>query len=645
MQRHDSRLPYVWLGANFWSRTGGPLMWRTYSPDIVRAELQVLFDHGLTMTRSFFYWPDFQPEPEHLDEQKVEFFADFLDAHSELGMSTVPTFLVGHMSGENWDPAWREGRSIYQDVWMASQEAWYIEHLTARFATHPAIAGWLISNEMPIYGGEASEHIVTAWAHLMVQAVRAGGGHQPVSIGDGAWGLEVSGHDSGFSVRRLAELTDWVGPHVYSMETDIVRSHLKAAFICEMAGIGGRPVIMEEFGLSTDFCSGPNAERFYRQTLFTTLMAGASGWIAWNNTDYDDLAAQRPYSHHPFEMHFGITDSAGRPKPQLKALEEFSGVLRDIDLARCHRADVDAAIVVSSYLAEGYPFVDETQRKLVVAHGEQAYIAAREAGVPAAIVREGRDGRIPVGYRLYLLPSIKELAGPTWLQLVSLAEGGATVYVSYCAGESPNQRGPWWTNPETLFGVRNDLAYGLNDPVDDVVQVSFTQDFGGIVAGTTLRLVSAGNEEARARLPIEVVDGTVIAVDQHDHPAIVVKEHGAGRAILSTVPLEHFASRQRDANPEETWRLYRALANAAGIENPLGIDDPLVLADSLVRDDGVRFHILVSEHPERVLVEPVCSGPLTTLNGQAVAPQVEIGPYGAVVLAQAALDDGTGSSR
>lgn len=632
MERHDHRLPEVWLGANFWSRTGGPLMWRNYSPTVVREELAVLHDHGLTMTRSFFYWPDFQPAPELLDEEKVSCYADFLEAHCEFGMTTVPTFIVGHMSGENWDPAWRADRSIYQDVWMVSQQAWYIEHLTRRFAGHPAISGWLISNEIPIYGGQAPEPVVTAWARLMVQAVRAGGGHQPVSIGDGAWGLEISGHDSGFSVRRLAELTDFVGPHVYAMETDVIRSHLKSAFICELASIGDRPVVLEEFGLSSDFVSGEKAERFYRQFLFNTLAAGATGWIAWNNTDYDDLAAQRPYSHHPFEMHFGITDSKGRPKPPLAALGEFSRVLGRIDLPHCRRTDVDAAIVVPSYLAAAYPFHDETQRKLAAAHCEQAYIAAKEAGVPVGVIREKEDGGLPEGYRLYLVPSVKELAGPSWLQLADLADGGATVYVSYCAGESPDQRGPWWARTEELFGVRNNLAYGLNDPADDVITVRFTADLGDIQAGQTLEFTAAGNENSRAYLPVEVTDGRVVAVDRNGRPMIVVKDHGPGLAVLSTIPIEHFAARRRGANPEDTWRLYQALADLAGIARPLGIDDPLVLADSLERDDGVTFHILVSEHPDRTRVPVHDEGLLTDLDGRPVGGAVDLEPYGIAVI-------------
>jgi endo-1,4-beta-mannosidase len=107
-----------WVGTNFWSRTGGPRMWTRYDGAVVREELATLARHGLNMTRSFCYWPDFVPEPETLDTDVLDRFRDFLDAHVELGLGTVPTFIVGHMSGENWDPSWRQGRDLYTDVWL-----------------------------------------------------------------------------------------------------------------------------------------------------------------------------------------------------------------------------------------------------------------------------------------------------------------------------------------------------------------------------------------------------------------------------------------------------------------------------------------------------------------------------------------------
>ncbi len=182
----------TWLGANFWSRTGGPLMWRNYDPETVRAELRVLADHGLNMTRSFFYWPDFMPAPDRIDEEMAAKYADFLDRHAEAGLTTIPTFLVGHMSGENWDPPWRCGRDLYSDVWMVARQAWFAGEMVRRFGSHPAVCGWLVSNEMPLYGGRAPRETIASWAQLVIDAVRAAGGSQPVSLGDGAWGIEIS---------------------------------------------------------------------------------------------------------------------------------------------------------------------------------------------------------------------------------------------------------------------------------------------------------------------------------------------------------------------------------------------------------------------------------------------------------------------
>ena len=368
-------------------------MWRSYDPGVIAEELAVLAANGMNLTRSFCYWPDFHPEPDRLDERMLERFGDFLDRHTEAGMGTVPTFIVGHMSGENWDPAWRQGRDLYGDVWMVARQAWFVRQVTERFSGHPAVAGWLLSNEMPLYGGPAPAPAVTAWAELLVQAVRAGGGTQPVSLGDGAWGIEMSGVDNGFSVRATAPLVDFLGPHVYRMESDRVRLHLGPAFACELAGFAGKPVVLEEFGVSTGFSSAGNAGHYYRQVLHTSLLAGASGWIAWNNTDYDHLADQDPYRHHPFEMHFGLTDARRRPQapPGRGArLRRAAGGGRLPGL----RPPAEAALVVPSYLERAYPFTEPEDRTFVLDSLRQAYVAAWEADVAVRAMRE-HDGLEP----------------------------------------------------------------------------------------------------------------------------------------------------------------------------------------------------------------------------------------------------------
>ena len=343
----------------------------------------MLAAHGLNVTRSFCFWPDFVPEPERLDGDVLDRFADFLDAHVERGLGTIPTFVVGHMSGQNWDPAWRDGRDLYRDAWLVSQQAWLAGELARRFGRHRAVVGWLVSNEMPLYGGPAAAEEIEAWARPIVQAVRAAGATQPISLGDGAWGVEVTGRDNGYSLRTLAPLVDFVGPHTYPMQDDELRQLLTPAFTCELAGSFGKPVILEEFGVSSDFAADDHAADYYRRVLHTTLLAGARGWLAWCNADFDDLRHEDPYRHHLFELHFGLTDAQGRPKPALLELERFAALVRDLAARGFERVAGEAAIVVPEHFERVLPFT------------EQSY-SRRPARQPPAGVRRGTRGR-PAG--------------------------------------------------------------------------------------------------------------------------------------------------------------------------------------------------------------------------------------------------------
>ena len=612
-----------WLGTNFWSRAGGPRMWARYDAAVVRSELALLRSHGLGVTRSFCFWPDFVPEPERLDETVAERFADFLDAHTEAGLGTIPTVVVGHMSGENWDPPWRGGRDLYRDVWLVGQQAWLAHELAARFAGHPAVVGWLLTNEMPLYGGPAPAEEITAWARILVQALRAGGARQPVSVGDGAWGIEISGVDNGFSLRSLAPLLDFVGPHAYPMQDDDHRQALAAAFACELAGGFGKPVVLEEFGVTSDFAADDLAAGYYRQVLHTTLLAGATGWLAWNNCDYDDLAAEDPYRHHPFEMHFGLTDRAGRPKPQLRAMAGFAELLEHLGADGVEPLKGDVAIVVPEHFERDLPFTTQADREDIRDGLFQSYVAAREADLPVAVVRE-RDG-IPGAARLYLAPCAKLLTAPGLERLRGLAESGAVVYLSFFAGSTTNQRGPWITWLDELFGVRHRLRYGLADPIDDeVVELEFTQRLGELVAGTTLSFTVSGTPSARSYLPVETAEAEVVAVDRRGRPALLRHEIGAGSTVLCTYPLEHMAARTPRVNPEDTWRLYAALARSAGVVRPVSVADPRIVAGAL-QHGGSNTFVLVNCSLEPIVAEPVLGGSVE------VAP-LAIGPMGVAVI-------------
>ena len=641
MKRHSVKAgttesPELWVGVNFWSRSGGPRMWVNYDAAIVREELATMREHGMTVTRSFLYWPDVMPTPDALDERVMANFADFLDAHTELGMTTIPTFLVGHMSGENWDPAWRDGRDIFEDVWFVARQAWYIRTVVERVGQHAAIRAWLLTNEIPIYahwqtrgvGTPASS--VISWAQLLIDAIRAGGSLLPVSIGDGAWGVEVTGSDNGFRVRDIAGLVDFLGPHVYRMETDQVRQHLTAAFICELLDFGDQPVVLEEFGLTSDYVSEVNAAHYYRQLLHNSLLAGSTGWLAWNNTDYDAIEEQAPYVHHPFELHFGLVDQHGRPKAQAIEMKRFSELLERLDVVHTRRPDADIAIIVSSFLEAQYPFTEARDATTVFETVRQAYVASREADLPVVLARE-LDG-LPTDARLLILPSTKQLLATSWTRLRALAEAGATVYASHFVGEHANQRGSWWPNVDETFGVTKQSRYGLVEPiVDDVLRVRFVTGFGNIAKGEVLEFTVGGDENSRSYLPVVPTDAEVLAVDEHDRPVLLRRRVGEGQLVLCTYPLEYMAAVTPAVNPEPTHRLYSALALESGVVPDVRIDDPRVLVSELVRADGARLVWFVSQSEESISATPLLSSG-ALFDGNKSIDTVELDPFGVVVL-------------
>jgi endo-1,4-beta-mannosidase len=521
-------------------------MWTRYDGSVVRDELAVLAEHGLNVTRSFCYWPDFMPEPEQLDEEVAARFGDFLDAHAECGLGTIPTVIVGHMSGENWDPAWRQGRDLYRDVWLVSQQAWLASEMARRF---------------------------------------------------------VSGTDNGYSLRSLAPLVDFVGPHVYPMQDDEVRQFLTPAFVCELAGSFGKPVVLEEFGVSSDFASDEHVANYYRLVLHSTLIAGARGWIAWSSSDYDEVRTEDPYRHHVFETHFGLTDREGRPKKSLRALADFSRLAAGLSAEGWQPIKGEVALVVPEHFERVLPFTSPEYREDIRDNLLQSYVTAREADLPVELVRE-RDG-VPGTPRLVLAPCAKLLTAPGIDRLRELARAGATVYLSYFAGSTAHQRGPWLAWLDEIFGVRHRLRYGLVDPiVEQEAVLELLTIFGDLPAGTKLTFRVAGSPSSRAYLPVEAAGAEVVAVDAAGRPALLRHRLGSGCTILCTYPLEHMAARRAWANPESTWRIYSALALEAGVSRPVRVADPRVLVGR-VRAGDSETALFLNCSGQQVSVEPI----------------------------------------
>jgi hypothetical protein len=84
------------------------------------------------------------------------------------------------------------------------------------------------------------------------------------------------------------------------------------------------------------------------------------------------------------------------------------------------------------------------------------------------------------------------------------------------------------------------------------------------------------------------------------------------------------AARTPRVNPEDTWRLYAALAESAGVERPVAVADPRIVGGALEHGASTTI-VLVNCSAEPVVAEPVLAG------GNVLAPRV-IGPMGVAVI-------------
>jgi endo-1,4-beta-mannosidase len=542
--------PSFLLGVNYWSRAGGPRMWdpTRWDEHRVTAEIAEMRALGLNACRAFLFIPTFMSRPPAVDRAALARLRTFVDRAAEAGLAVLPSLLVGHMSGENFDFPGQCGRNLYADPELLDWQRALARAAGAALKGNPGVTAWVISNEMPLWGGPAPPAVVQAWCGELVDALRAAVGPQvPIGSGDGV--MNLKGGQNGFDPERLVHQLDYLAPHVYPANADPVRQALYAEYAIRSVQHLGKPVLLEEFGCSAAQAGADEQAIYWRETVSTAMATGAAGALGWCMNDFD-LASDTPYDHHAFELGFGLVRHDGSTKPAAHAMRALAEQARSIDFAALDFAMPRVALVRPSYFETTYPFSWEDRGRmfgtLLAAFG-----LARAAGLQVDVVPETHE---LTAYDLILAPATQKLLSPTWERLAARAAGGATVYWSYFGGDYDFHQGMWCHNFEELTGCAHRLRYGVPDLPPPRVEISGD--------GLAIAIEPAGTPFQRAYLPLEPRTGVVVARDQAGRPAVVRNALGRGSVFFCAYPWEHYAAQQTGDRTSQA--LYAWLALAAG---------------------------------------------------------------------------------
>lgn len=557
-----TRLPRrFFLGANYWSRAGGPRMWDAFDADTARAELAQLRAIGLDSLRVFAFIPTFMPHPPAVDEAALRALRDFAALAHEAGLALFPTPLVGHMSGENFgfSGGSQASGALYSDAQLLDWQRQLIRGVAGALADSPSLAGWILSNEMPYwatppgtpFGGADA---IVSWARAMIAAVREHDGTRGVGTGDGVM--------SKWPTRALAGDVDWIGPHIYYSDADPLRQALNTDFVLAMQRPLGRPILLEEFGASSTQAGPAEHAAYIRDSVLATLASGGQGALVWCASDFSVQreGLQIPYSHHAFELGFGLLRADGSEKPACDELRALRQLVDAIDFPSLERPRATAAIVKPDYADVEFPFSWEDPgalRKTLL----QSYVLAAQAGLDVDVI--GEDDPVD-GYRLIILPSLQKLRVPTWLKLEAAVRAGATLYWSYHSGDHDWHQGAWCPNFERLTGLQHHLRYGCFD----LPGPRFT------LKGQVSLSLPTGEAESRApwalsRLPVTPLPGSevaTLAVDDKGRLALAQHRLERGRVLFLTHPFERYLAARVDASSRGAHNLYRLIADEAGID-------------------------------------------------------------------------------
>ena len=523
------------LGCNYWASNAGTEMWRNFSEDSIRSDMEILSEHGVKHIRAFPIWRDFQPvmpllaasmqlfeycmddetpktNPYYISDVMMDRFAKFLDICGEYNVKVVVGLVTGWMSGRMFVPSALIDKNIISDPLALYFQQLFIKGFVSHFKDREEIIAWDLGNECNCMSS-ATRITASNWTATVANAIKSEDNTRPVVSGMSGLEIDMNGK---WLVEDQALFNDILTTHPYPLwgmftkidKTLSLRTTMYATAMTKLyADIGGKPCMAEEIGtMGPTICSDEKAADFFRLNLFSLWANNSCGVMWWCASDQTMLDSF-PYSRSKVELELGMLDKNHKPKPVLVELKKFAGFFDNLDF-ELPAAQSDAVCLLT-----------DEQRQWGVAY--MTYILLRQSGLNCtfAYANSGltnlcKNGELPDS-KLYIVPSISGtnvMKKKRYEELRQRVYDGADVYISVHTGIL--------SEFESFTGLSVEDSYEFsesNSLLLDGEEIKFKRFKNFILKPTTAK---------------------VLAYDKDNNPAITVNNYGKGRVFFVNFPLE-----------------------------------------------------------------------------------------------------------
>ncbi len=577
---------YFPVGVNYIPSSHDWRMWSEWDPEEIKRDFRHMKNLGINIVRVFLLWSDFEPEPGKYDERSLREFAVLIDMAKENGLKLIPT-LVGDAAGIKWVPIWAVGKSIYSKEIVEGQCALFKE-IAKRCMDEVQILAWDLSNEPAYWEEPKRTDDATNWVGSLAQAIREVDENHLVTVGldqhnvaGGPDEYKITGRTL-FEVEPVVPYMDFISIHVYPLllapgegSLDFRGTYFPAYAIkfCQL----GKPVLLEEFGLSSGTVPEEEMAKHYEAVMFSSLINGAAGILSWSWID--ELRCDRsPYNRRLPMSRYGIVRVDGTEKPAALKMREFAELVGSFSLIRLERSESALVLPTNIYNSE-------------VGRGTfNSFILGKIAGLDSDIISEYEDLS---RFKLLILPFFLSHKYIFLDKIRTFIENGGVAFCSLGPGYIPIKSLEDFL--EEVLGIKVDPHV---QPLEEQETLAVLQDTPPLTKGDAFRY---SDIKTIVYHPLIKTAGSVLAVDSRNKPALILNKYGNGCALTSILPIEYCLSnkpRVYEAG-DQTYKIYEYLASLAGIKKFAKSQNPYVEVGTL--RDKENCVVVVVNHLNRSL--------------------------------------------
>lgn len=340
--------PVFLSGVNYIPSQEWLLILKNWDSAVVSRDMAALHNLGVTSIRFPPLWPLLQPTPNAVDPVVLSHLNQLVTVAARNGISVQVDVITGWMSGASFLPRWVNG-NIFTDLRLVHSEELMATAIAHTLKNNPGLQAYDFGNEVNVLVGAMRLHVTqqqaSDWMHSIYEAIHREDPHHPITNGVGGFG-------GIFDIDAIAANADFMSVHYYPYFTSTLlqdpwigqRTTYGLDYLVAYAAMTGKPVLVQETGVSQDWMPALEIPKYLRLTLMSTWAEGAAGYFWWGSNDIPH--AQLPLAQYvnlndststfaqgefpPLEYSFGLLTKRDHPKPDALEYTRWNTEIRQL---------------------------------------------------------------------------------------------------------------------------------------------------------------------------------------------------------------------------------------------------------------------------------------------------------------------------